>query len=302
MVPSEERLTGVRSWSSNDIRLVDGHIDLSTRTVRRANTHKLTTMEAALVAYMAAHPGRDVSTELLLAEVWGYAPGVNTRAPYHTMRRLRAKIEQDPAVPRHLHTVYGIGYRFEPVGDDQASPTPVPMTRQRRSAALPGRGDSFVGRDAVLARVQEELQAGHLVTLTGPAGSGKTRLALEAAHGSDLTAIWVDATGATDLGTLIGAVRAAGDLPTPTDLSALARCIDALGPQLWVLDNLEQVVDAAAELIVALRQGAPTVQIIATSRVALRVAHERVTAVAPLGETDAVALLVDHVHEASGRT
>jgi DNA-binding response OmpR family regulator len=46
--------------------------------------------------------------------VWGYRSGIQTRAVDNTVLRLRAKIEVDPARPRHVITVQGVGYRFEP--------------------------------------------------------------------------------------------------------------------------------------------------------------------------------------------
>lgn len=91
-------------------------VDLARETVERGGrTARLTTQEALLLAYLAARPGRAVSRAELLKEVWGFRTGaVETRAVDNTVLRLRAKIEADPASPRHVLTVHGTGYRFEP--------------------------------------------------------------------------------------------------------------------------------------------------------------------------------------------
>jgi DNA-binding response OmpR family regulator/predicted ATPase len=85
----------------------------------------LTSRERALLAYLAAHPSRDISRDELLAEVWGYSDQVVTRAIDITVRRLREKIEHDPARPVHLLTVFGTGYRFEPLREEVVSSTPT---------------------------------------------------------------------------------------------------------------------------------------------------------------------------------
>lgn len=74
----------------------------------------LTTKEAELLAHLVERPRRTVEREDLLRAVWGYAPGVQSRTIDNTVLRLRAKIERDPARPRHVVTVHGVGYRFEP--------------------------------------------------------------------------------------------------------------------------------------------------------------------------------------------
>ena len=74
---------------------------------------RLTTREAELLRYLLARVGQTVPREQLQADVWGYAESVLTRAVDNTVRRLRPKIEDDPAQPRHLLTVHGSGYRLE---------------------------------------------------------------------------------------------------------------------------------------------------------------------------------------------
>jgi two-component system, OmpR family, alkaline phosphatase synthesis response regulator PhoP len=75
-------------------------------------TLPLTLMEANLLRYLIAHEGRAVSRKSMLQDVWGLHEDTDTRAIDHFIVRLRRHIEADPAHPRHLLTVRGVGYRF----------------------------------------------------------------------------------------------------------------------------------------------------------------------------------------------
>jgi len=74
----------------------------------------LTIKEFELLLYLATHPGQVCTRQDLLRHVWSYEyfDGGSTITVH--MRRLRGKVEPDPARPRHLRTVWGVGYRFEP--------------------------------------------------------------------------------------------------------------------------------------------------------------------------------------------
>ena len=74
----------------------------------------LTTHEAGTLAYLITHRGRDVSRDELLTEVWGYSAALTTRTVDNQILKLRKKIEDTPGQPRHILTVHGTGYRFEP--------------------------------------------------------------------------------------------------------------------------------------------------------------------------------------------
>ncbi len=76
------------------------------------NTIHLTVMEAELLRYLARSAGRIVSRKSLLEDVWGLHEDTDTRAIDNFIVRLRRYIEEDPARPRHLLTVRGVGYRF----------------------------------------------------------------------------------------------------------------------------------------------------------------------------------------------
>ena len=76
------------------------------------NTIHLTVMEAELLRYLVRSGGRIVSRKALLEEVWGLHEDTDTRAIDNFIVRLRRYIEDDPARPKHLQTVRGVGYRF----------------------------------------------------------------------------------------------------------------------------------------------------------------------------------------------
>jgi two-component system alkaline phosphatase synthesis response regulator PhoP len=72
----------------------------------------LTLMEANLLRYLIQHEGRPVSRKAMLEEVWGLHEDTDTRAIDNFIVRLRKYIEEDPARPRHVLTVRGVGYKF----------------------------------------------------------------------------------------------------------------------------------------------------------------------------------------------
>jgi len=88
-------------------------IDFGTLELRTAdNVIHLTLMESELLRHLVRNDGRVVSRKQILEEVWGLHEDTDTRAIDNFMVRLRRYIEDDPAEPRHLLTVRGVGYRF----------------------------------------------------------------------------------------------------------------------------------------------------------------------------------------------
>jgi len=89
-------------------------LDVVAHEVRRSgDLLALTAKEFDLLAHFMAHPRRAFRREELLEQVWGWTYGDTATVTVH-VRRLREKVEQDPSRPRHLCTVRGVGYRFEP--------------------------------------------------------------------------------------------------------------------------------------------------------------------------------------------
>jgi two-component system response regulator ResD len=90
-------------------------IDAAAREVRKqGQALKLTAREFDLLLFFARHPRRVFSRDQLMSRVWGYEPALDSGTITVHIRRLREKIEDDPARPRHLETVWGVGYRFSP--------------------------------------------------------------------------------------------------------------------------------------------------------------------------------------------
>lgn len=92
----------------------DLEIDLGAHEVRRGGeVVTLTAKEFDLLAHLATHPRQVFTREELLEQVWGYTYGDKSTVTVH-VRRLREKIESDPARPKRVATVWGVGYRFDP--------------------------------------------------------------------------------------------------------------------------------------------------------------------------------------------
>jgi DNA-binding response OmpR family regulator len=90
-------------------------LDAGARDVRKRNEEiRLTAKEFDLLWFLASHPRRVFSRDQLMSRVWGFDSGLDTGTVTVHVRRLREKIEDDPGEPRHLETVWGVGYRFSP--------------------------------------------------------------------------------------------------------------------------------------------------------------------------------------------
>ncbi|MEO6859685.1 MAG: response regulator transcription factor, partial [Solirubrobacteraceae bacterium] len=84
------------------------------RVIVGGHEQQVTQREFELLLFLARHPGRAFSRNQLMDSVWGYSFYTDTSTVTVHIRRLRAKIELEPAEPRYLQTVWGVGYRFQP--------------------------------------------------------------------------------------------------------------------------------------------------------------------------------------------
>jgi len=156
---------------------------------------------------------------------------------------------------------------------------------------LPTQLTSFVGRDRELEQARELLAKTRLLTLTGPGGTGKTRLSLQLAaevaaefkHG----AYWVPLAPITDPDLVPAAILQSLGLQEKGQLTARDLLLDHVKERqlLFVLDNFEQLLAAAPAIAEVLQQG-PQVKVIVSSRSPLRVYGEQEYAVPPLGVPD----------------
>ncbi len=185
----------------------------------------------------------------------------------------------------------------EPVSIFQLGEGSFPPLKTISNTNLPRPASSFVGREREIAEVVALLRGSRLVTLAGPGGTGKTRLAIEAA--SELVpefnagVFWVGLSAVRD-----------PELVTPTvgqTLGAEGELAAYIGERemLLLIDNLEQVIGAAPELA-ALVEACPNLVLLVTSRELLRVRGEVEYEVLPLADQEAVSLF-SRAGAASGR-
>jgi len=274
----------------------DVMVDLPRRLVVQpdGSTHRLTPIEGEVLAYLSARPGQVVTYEELLVDVWGFREGHPRGVVQTCLSRLRRLIGDTSDEPRHIFTSRGRGYRFEPRADLPAfgaepGPTSIPEPRPVVEAA-----PELVGRVAELSRLRDELDTPGLVTLWGPAGSGKTALALNVARSHEVGVVRLER--ARDSEEVFAAIAARLGLPAgPAGVARVRGALERPGA-LVVLDNAEPHLDTLVELLVDLPLGRA---VLLTSREPLRLAHERVHAVGVLPADDAARLLVRRAGERS---
>jgi predicted ATPase len=176
-----------------------------------------------------------------------------------------------------------------------ATPTVAPSRRTRIPASL----TPLVGRDQELRELQQLAVDHRLITLIGPGGVGKTRLALEVARAESARladgGCVVEFAAVGDPASVRPAIASALDMPDPNRLAEL------IGEQemLIVLDNCEHVIGVAAEVAEDLLRRCPKLRLLATSREGLRVQGEVVWPVPPFDARDAVELFLARA-EAAG--
>jgi len=240
---------------------------------------------------------RAVPKTEILETVWG-DQFVSESALTSRIRAARAAIGDDGRTQGQIRTAHGFGYQFigevvEHPDTDSGSgePTAGPPPGPRRSAGvpLPHFSNPLRGRSDECAELGGLIAENSLVTLVGPGGIGKTRLAVEVAgdagcaptgpdHADGLTTVFVD----------LAAVRNAADVPQFTAdavgirvgqrgdiVSALTEFLDAV-PHLLLLDNCEHVLEVAAEIADRLARSCPASRVLATSREPLGASAERV--------------------------
>lgn len=191
---------------------------------------------------------------------------------------------------------------------------------RRRLGNLPAEVTSFVGRRRDLADVRRALAKARLVSVVGPGGVGKTRLALRAAtdlgRGFADGAWWIDLAEVHDGPLVSSAAVAALDLRDQAAAEPMQILSSYLRDRelLLVFDNCEHVVDESAALLTEVLRAAPGVRVIATSREPLQVPGERVVPLPPLDlppagdeepvsrllQNEAVMLFVERAAAASG--
>ncbi|MFW5418207.1 winged helix-turn-helix domain-containing protein [Nocardiopsis sp. CNT-189] len=174
----------------------------------------------------------------------------------------------------------------------------APASPERGRGGLPAPLTALVGREEAVAAVRGLLGAHRLVTLTGPGGVGKTRLAEEAAGraagGYPDGVRMVGLAGTTEVAEQVGAVLGVRE-------EGRAGLEEALRPRrmLLLLDNCEHVADSAADVVRRILAAAPGLSVLATGREPLGLAGEAVWTVPPLPQADAERLFAVRAAEAA---
>ena len=183
--------------------------------------------------------------------------------------------------------------------DESLSRRPLPESN------VPVPVSTLLGRDAALAEICSILRSGEarLLTLTGPGGTGKTRLAIEAAKtlSPELPdgAFFVPLDAIRDPALLLPAIAQAVAVRESAERPLLESVVERLAGRraLFLLDNFEQL-GRTAPLLTKILEAVPGLSVLVTSRAALRLSGEREYPVHPLSRSDAVALFVERAQAA----
>lgn len=238
-----------------------------------------------LYALVREHPLRERLACLLVRALHLAGRQADALAAYETARRTLAdELGVDP----------GAGLREAHLAVLRATPSETPAA----GSVLPAQLTSFVGRQQELTQLNKLLAADRLVTLVGPGGAGKTRLATEAAtRAAASERVWfVHLAGlreAVDVPLALASALGLGDprmsearaMPAGSAGDVTQRLVNALADRadLIVLDNCEHLVTATAHLADALLAGCPRLRILATSREPLAITGETLL---PVGALD----------------
>jgi predicted ATPase/DNA-binding SARP family transcriptional activator len=246
---------------------------------------------AELERLVATHPHRERLRGLQMLALYRSGRQAEALAAYRDARAALDELGLEPSA--ELRALEQRILRQDPALEAE----PVPGDAEQRASGLPRMRTSLIGRDLELAAVRGLLGRPdtRLVTLTGPGGTGKTRLAVAAAEGLG-PASFVDLSAVVEPRLVLPTVArtlGAGEISGRSDVETVAAALED-ERHLLVLDNFEQVLDAAAD-VVALVAAAPHLRVVVTSRAPLRVAAEHVYAVPPLtvpepGEETAAAI------------
>jgi predicted ATPase/DNA-binding SARP family transcriptional activator len=246
-----------------------------------------------LTELAANHPYRESLCALLMTALYRVGRQADALAAYRTTRNQLVEelgVEPGPQLRELERKV---------LGHDEGLDSARPARATIGHGNLPRRSARLIGRDDDVRLVTEELTNAHVVTLVGPGGIGKTRLAVasaQAAEGYFEGGGWLVELARVSTSTDVArAVADALDVEESPGRTLTESIVIALQQHraLLILDNCEHVVDGAAQLAQALADGCPDLRVLATSRVPLGLGAERLVTVGPLGPGPGVELFVE---------
>ncbi|MBE1469411.1 BTAD domain-containing putative transcriptional regulator [Kibdelosporangium phytohabitans] len=238
------------------------------------------------------HPLRERLRAVHMRALYGAGRAGEALASFADVRaRLADELGMDPS--QQLTDLHQAILRQDP---HLAAPSAPVTSAARPSGNLPAALSELIGREHAVAEVGHLVETARMVTLTGPGGVGKTRLAVRT--GGELTKSFPDGVWLAELdavagpaeviATALGVRDGAGTEPLVERLAGALRHKQAL----LVLDNCEQVVEEVAVLAETLLKAGPDLRILATSRQPLGVDGERLWVVPPLDQDRAAELFV----------
>jgi predicted ATPase/DNA-binding XRE family transcriptional regulator len=221
-----------------------------------------------------------------------------------TLLRLEAALRLSPEEQTALHAAAKpTPRRRTPLPTTKRAPMSSANGRYGQPGSLPLQMTSFIGRERELADLQELLARARLVTLTGPPGTGKTRLALQVAGQTESRfadgVVFVALAAVLDGDLVLTTVAQALGLQERPGRFVLDQLIDAVSGRklLLILDNFERLT-AAGPHVAALLAVCPRLHVIVTSRELLHISGEHAYSVAPLQSDDAIRLFADRARAA----
>ncbi|WP_425259260.1 ATP-binding protein [Rubrivivax sp. RP6-9] len=265
--------------------------DRTTRTLcRKGERVPIGDRALDLLDALTERPGEVLSRQELESRVWPRTIVEESSLRVHVSALRRALGEGEDGA-RYIANVPGRGYTFvgtllEPLQQHVEPGSALRSHEQRHN--LPPLPSRPVGRDSVIQALTGMVEARRLVTVVGAGGMGKTTVAIAAAESAcDLFADgvkFVDLSPVVEQARVLPMVASALGIKLPSEMGTIHLLRSLTNKRvLIVLDNCEQVIDAAANVAQELIAGSPGIHILATSRESLNVGGECVYRLGPLG-------------------
>lgn len=237
-----------------------------------------------LLLFLARHRGEVLSSDAIVRAIWPDTHVDKTNLRVH-LSAIRKCLDDEVDQPRFITNIPGRGYRFS--ADISSATKTVEQDASRLKFTPPPLLSTLIGRSATISDLAEDLFRHRLITIVGPAGIGKTSVALAAANAVvndfDEGACFVDLAVASSEEEVLRTIASTLQLTSSIQDFGTA-IVDRLSQSsiLLILDNCEHVIDAVARFTARILPKAAGVHLLATSREALRASGEWIRRLQPL--------------------